>query len=350
MASKRGSGRPTQSSRSSSRGTRSGSGYHPNDRRSSSRPSARPSNRQGAYPSGRPSTRSGYTPTGRPSSRTGRVSSVSVGEVAQYGRNQRMQQTYRRYVMRLGVIVGIIAVLFLCALGVYYSPAFGVEEVHVDGAEHLTAQEMSALAAVPENTTLLRVDAKTIRSNIMRDAWIKDVKVKREFPHTLVLDVTERGIAATVTVSINDGEDSQLWAIGQDGMWLCPIPPKDSEEAKTVSPKIYEDADKVFSITDVPYGVIPEVGSYCSDDSVTNAMEVVTGLTTNLKKQVVKVSATSTETTTLTLKSGVEIAFGKAEDIRTKERVCLKIMEENPGKVAYINVRVVSSPTWRSLS
>ena len=350
MASNRGSGRSTQSNRSSSRSARSRPGYQSNDYRSSSRPSARPSNRQGTYPSSRSSSRGGYVPTGRPTPRSGRVSSVSVGEVTRYSRNQRMQETYRRYVMRLVSIVAVVVVLFLCAVGVYYSPVFSVEEVHVDGAEHLTAQEMSALAAVPENTTLLRVDAKTIRSNIMRDAWIQDVKVKREFPHTLVLDVTERDIAATVTVSINDGEDTQLWAMSQDGMWLCPIPPKDSEEAKTVSPAIYEDAENVFSIMDVPYGVIPEIGAYCSDDSVTNAMEVVTGLTTSLKKQVVKVSATSTETTTLTLKSGVEIAFGKAEDIRTKERVCLKIIEENPGKVAYINVRVVSSPTWRALS
>ena len=92
------------------------------------------------------------------------------------------------------------------------------------------------------------------------------------------------------------------------------------------------------------------MGSYSSEDSVNNAIAVVTGLTTSLKDEVTKVSATSTETTTLTLKSGVEIAFGKAEDIRTKERVCLQIIEDNPGKVAYINVRVVSSPTWRSVS
>ena len=52
--------------------------------------------------------------------------------------------------------------------------------------------------------------------------------------------------------------------------------------------------------------------------------------------------------TTLTLDDDVEIAFGKAENIRDKERVVLKIMEENP-TVVYINVRVVDRPTWRAL-
>ena len=50
----------------------------------------------------------------------------------------------------------------------------------------------------------------------------------------------------------------------------------------------------------------------------------------------------------LTLESGIEIAFGPAEDIREKERVCLKVIEEHPG-VVYINVRTVDRVTWRAL-
>ena len=72
-------------------------------------------------------------------------------------------------------------------------------------------------------------------------------------------------------------------------------------------------------------------------------------MTTDLAGQVRAVAATETESTTLTLESGVEIVFGSAENIRDKERVCLKIMEEHPD-VVYINVRVVDSPTWRSPS
>ena len=60
------------------------------------------------------------------------------------------------------------------------------------------------------------------------------------------------------------------------------------------------------------------------------------------------VSATSADNTTITLDSNVQIAFGSADDIRDKERVCLQIMADNPGTVSYINVRVVASPTWRT--
>ena len=102
-------------------------------------------------------------------------------------------------------------------------------------------------------------------------------------------------------------------------------------------------------IRDRPYGTSPETGAFCTDENVNNALDIVAGMTTSLADQVVLVKATDAESTKLTLDNGVEIAFGKAEDIREKERVCLEIMEQNPGSVAYINVRVVDRPTWRAL-
>ena len=172
--------------------------------------------------------------------------------------------------------------------------------------------------------------------------------MKRVFPNTLELAVTERTIAAVVAVPTEDAKSVKRWAIASDHMWLMPIPDQDSEAGKRTSPKVYEDAAAVLSITDVPYGTKAEIGTYCSDDNVSNALDIVSGMTTELAGRVTKVSATDAEGTTLTLDDNVEIAFGKAENIRDKERVVLKIMEENP-TVVYINVRVVDRPTWRAL-
>ena len=207
---------------------------------------------------------------------------------------------------------------------------------------------MTAMANVPANTTLLRVDAAGIRERLLKNAWVADAEVKRVFPNTLELAVTERTIAAVVAVPTEDAKSVKRWAIASDHMWLMPIPDQDSEAGKRTSPKVYEDAAAVLSITDVPYGTKAEIGTYCSDDNVSNALDIVSGMTTELAGRVTKVSATDAEGTTLTLDDNVEIAFGKAENIRDKERVVLKIMEENP-TVVYINVRVVDRPTWRAL-
>lgn len=285
-------------------------------------------------------------PGGRPQQQ--RLTSVRVGDLDRAERASRAQSTYRRHVVRLAVIASLVAALVIGAVVAYNSNLFAVESVTVSGVEHLTTEDMTAMANVPANTTLLRVDAAGIRERLLKNAWVADAEVKRVFPNTLELAVTERTIAAVVAVPTEDAKSVKRWAIASDHMWLMPIPDQDSEAGKRTSPKVYEDAAAVLSITDVPYGTKAEIGTYCSDDNVNNALDIVSGMTTELAGRVTKVSATDAEGTTLTLDDNVEIAFGKAEDIRDKERVVLKIMEENP-TVVYINVRVVDRPTWRAL-
>ena len=208
---------------------------------------------------------------------------------------------------------------------------------------------MQQLAGVDAGTTLLRVDAAGIKENLMKDAWVADVKVRRVFPSTLEIDVTERTITAVVEVPSENAQSSTQWAIASDGMWLMPIPAKDSEAGRRTSSKVYEDAENVLHITDVPYGTKPAVGSYCSDANVNNALSIVAGMTTELADRVTSVKATETESTTLTIKDGPDIVFGTADNIREKERVCLQILKEHPEGVTYINVRTPDRPTWRSL-
>lgn len=295
---------------------------------------------------------------GRPTQRFGaqggygsaqpRVSTVKVGSLAQGMRDERVHRTYRAHMAKAIVLLCLVAILAATCFGVYWSGLFSIKQLTVSGVEHLTSEEMTQLANVPSDTTLLRVDTGAVKSGVMRDAWVADVDVQRVFPDTLNLNVTERKIGATVEVSVDEGQSLQTWAISEDGIWLCMIPEEGTEAASKISPKIYEDKANVLSIKDVAYGVKPEVGSQCSDESIINALDIVTGLTTELKDQVKTVSATSADNTTITLDSNVQIAFGSADDIRDKERVCLQIMADNPGTVSYINVRVVASPTWRT--
>lgn len=319
-------------------------------------------NRKSASSGSRRPAASGRTPAARRSSsrserqyqaaaRAGsqRLTSVRVGDLPQVDRAARAQKTYHRYLARLGVLAGLIAALAIAAVIAYNSSLFTIESVSVKGVEHLTASDMQELAGVPAGTTLLRVDAAGIKDNLKKDAWVADVKVKRVFPNTLEIDVTERTITAVVEVPSDNAQTSTQWAIASDGMWLMPIPDKDSEAGRRTSSKVYEDAENVLHITDVPYGTKPAVGSYCTDANVNNALAIVAGMTTELADRVTSVKATETESTTLTIKDGPDIVFGTADNIREKERVCLQIIKEHPEGVTYINVRTPDRPTWRSL-
>lgn len=289
---------------------------------------------------------------------SGHNSGRTVSEINKLTRNQernerrkesmeRAARATRRPLIIIGIIVGLVIVVMASIFVASRTDLFLIEEVRFTGAEHLTANEADALVSVPDGTTLLNVDTDSIEASLMRDSWVQSVDVKRDFPSTLEIVVHEREVAAVVEIPMGQAQTIQNWLISTDGIWIMAIPNKDSEIGQQISPRIYEDADACIHITGVEVGVVPEMGKECTDRNVSNALEIITGLTTALADQIKSVSASDVESTTLTLKSNVEIAFGTADNIRDKERVCLEIMEKNP-KVVYINVRVVDRPTWRS--
>lgn len=332
----------------------------PSARRSTGAPrpsSARGSSARGGAPrsaaprrsgTARPA-RGGAPRSGTPSTYRPNISSRSIGDIRRSEREMRLRQKAQKSISRLVAAAAVAAGLLALGLVLYFSPILKVEDVQVSGSTHLTDADIQALVSIPEGATLLSVDAGGVARSLERDAWVETATVRRVFPHTLVIDVTERDIAAVVEVMTSDAKAVQPWAIASDGVWLMPIPEKDSELGASISPQIYEDAESVLTITGVPFGLIPEIGSTCTDENVENALSILNGLTTDLADAIVKVQATDAESTLLTLSNGIQIAFGTADDIREKERVCLQIMEQNPDKVAYINVRVVSKPTWRAV-
>ncbi len=250
------------------------------------------------------------------------------------------------------ILCVILALVVLAVVGVvvlFRSPVFVIEDVQVRGADHLTEAEIDQLVTVPADATLLTVDADAIVRSLKRDAWVQDVTVSREFPSTLGVNVTERPIGAIVEVPVGTAQTIQRWAISPDAIWLMAIPAEDSEIGRNISPRIYEDANAATHIIDVDVGVSPVIGAYCTDEPILNALAILSGMSTELADQVKLVSATDAESTMLTLDNGIEIAFGKAENIRDKERVCLEIIAKaGEGRVAYINVRVPERPTYRA--
>lgn len=261
----------------------------------------------------------------------------------------RSRKSSRRPLVVVVVIAAIIGVLGIGGLALANSSTFAVQQVTVSGASHIASEELTELAAVPQGTTLLNVDANGISSRLTSNPWVKSASVERVFPNTLNLAIDERQITAVVEVTVDTSNTKEKWALSSDGMWIMKIPDRDSEEGKSIASQVYDDADKVLSITDIPNGAVPEAGTYCNNANVDNALSIIDGMTTELADRVKGVSAASSDSTTLTLDNGVEIAFGDSTDIRDKERVCLELLEKYPDQISYINVRVVNKPVWRSL-
>jgi cell division septal protein FtsQ len=101
--------------------------------------------------------------------------------------------------------------------------------VRVEGAQRLTDERLTELAAIPEGSTLLRLDTEGMTKRLEADPWVASVEIKRSFPSTVLLTVKEREIAATVEVpAARSGEPAQQWFVSKDGRWLgffAPTPP-----------------------------------------------------------------------------------------------------------------------------
>lgn len=288
----------------------------------------------------------------RNSSRSGtRVERIKIRDLRAETGGETAEAIKSRRRLRIGIISALLFIIAaILALGmVYRSDLFSIEFLSVKGVRHLTASEMIALAAVPEDTTLLRVDTEDIRQRLLTDAWVKDAQIQRILPNTLEITITEREIAAVVEISNTDASATRRWAISADGMWLMPIPDRDSEAGKLVSEIIYEDIEKVLTITDVPYSEQPDIGTYCNDAYVNCALSIVNTLSTSLVNMIEAVIASNTASTTLILSNGVEVVFGDDTDVRLKEQICLQLLEKYEGKIVYINVSVPDNTTYRAL-
>ena len=255
----------------------------------------------------------------------------TVGEIRKRERDKRNAARYRRYVLRIVLVCLLAAGLVFGAIFVYRSDLFAIEQVQANGVTHLTSAEITELAAVPDDSTLLRVDTESIVERLEANAWVQAATVTREFPDTICIDIEEREAGAVVRIS-----KKSYWVISKDGVWL--------------SAATDEDVESLMLVTDVSSSLAaPVSGSYCDDGGIENALAVLEGISDEFKAQVESISAESSIKTALNLSDGIIVAFGDSSDIALKESVVTELLETYEGKITYINVRTPSRPTYRTL-
>ena len=273
--------------------------------------------------SGRGSSRSSYSS----SSTNGR----RVGDIRAREREQRIRSHYRKFVMRIVIVVAAVLLVIFGSIFVYRSDLFHVNNVQINGVSHLTSQEITEIAAVPADSTLLRLDAAGIKQRLEDNAWVQSATIHRSLTDTIVIDVTERTPGAVVRIN-----DKQTWVISTDSSWL--------------SAATEDDWNNDMRIIDVSNSIAqPVSGSECTDGGIKNALAILDGISDDLKSQIQSISAESSIKTSLNLKNGITVAFGDSSNIQLKEAAINELLSQYAGKISYINVRVPASPTYRTL-
>lgn len=206
-----------------------------------------------------------------------------------------------RVLHRIGSGLAVLLPLAALAWVLLASTWLGVDRVEVVGVERLRADAVVAAVAVADGTPLARVDTGAVERRVEELAPVADVSVRRTWPGTLTVDVTERTAVAGV---LQDGRYALL------------------------------DAEGVVFGTEaaLPAGAVRlQVLEPGPDDPSTRAsLEVHAALPDALRSRVRIVRATSPSGVVLRLDDGRQVVWGRPGDTERKAAAALALLSK-PG-------------------
>lgn len=98
--------------------------------------------------------------------------------------------------IRKGVLF-ILITMGLVAIAVY-SPLFTVQRVEVQGNIYLKPEDVEYIARVQRGQRLFQLETLEVQNHLLHDLRIESATVRRRFPDTLAIEITERVPVATV--------------------------------------------------------------------------------------------------------------------------------------------------------
>jgi cell division protein FtsQ len=95
-------------------------------------------------------------------------------------------------------MLGALCVAALLAAGAYgvgrfllHSPHFALREVRISPTHHVTAEALRKRAAIPTDVNLFQLDLGAVKKNLATQPWLRSIKLHRQLPSTLHLEVSE---------------------------------------------------------------------------------------------------------------------------------------------------------------
>lgn len=216
--------------------------------------------------------------------------------------NRRARQRRLRSARPWFIAAAAVATIGIATWLVYGSALLGVRQVQVVGAGYIPVADIQAAARVPIGTPLASVDTGVVAGRVRGLIEVANARVRRDWPSTLVIDVTPR-----VAVAASPSDQGYL-LLDAGGVPF-----------RTVS-----------GPGDLPIVVLASPGP--DDESTQGALSVLASLPTELRDQLVRIEAPAPTRIRLVLPGGRTIIWGDATDNVTKGRVAVSLLQ-HPGKV-----------------
>lgn len=215
----------------------------------------------------------------------------------------------RRLLTLAAVVVGILLLIGAYVFG--WSSANGVKEIQVEGTKDLSSEQLVSVAGIPLGTPMMRVDLRAAEARISDLPQVGSVDVRRQWPRTIVITVSERGLVA-MQKSANGWE---LLDANGSPFALAAEKPKDLPTVKQ------------------------------SPDPATNTamLQALAGMSPQVRAQVLSVSAASPNSIRLVMrKNDTVVNWGSADESEFKSQVLAILLGTDAG---WIDVSIPQAPT-----
>ncbi len=242
---------------------------------------------------------------------------VSTGSAARFAeRTARHRRILRdRTLLVSGTLVVLVALAWLLLVSPVLALRSDAIEVAVEGpGTTVDVNAVRAVVAARAGTPLPRLDTVALRRAVLEVPGVRSVAIARVWPHGIDLRVVARDPVAAVPA-----EGGGLVLLDQDGIQVGRA----------------DKAPAGLPVVSVPLDGDPR--------AMTAVLVVLQQLPADLAAQVAGVAATNRDAVTLTLRDGVVVEWGSAEQSALKAKV-LATLRAAPSS-AGVKVYDVSAPT-----
>ena len=183
---------------------------------------------------------------------------------------------------------------------VYGTAAFAVESVVVRGAGFTPDDKIRAAAGVAEGTAVAAVDTDAVAKRVSGIPSVEKAGVSRDWPHAVVITVTER------TPRLAVPKDKNFTLVDEAGVAFRTV---GEQPAGTVTAKLKDPG---------------------SNDAATRAvLEVVESLSPRLENELVSVAAPKPSRVELTLKESRTVFWGDSSQSDRKAEVATALLDRS---------------------
>ena len=155
-------------------------------------------------------------------------------------------------------LIILTAILFHYGLNlILHSSYLRLEDIRFEGCNNIKPQDLMNQAQLERGDNLLWLNLKEISQKIISNPWVKEVKIERNFPHTLIIKITERVPVALV-------HQEKIFLVDEDGNLFKELEPQDPFDFPIITGSLPTDNTQLlkavlnFLNTADSLGVIPK--------------------------------------------------------------------------------------------